>query len=156
MLTVTYGEATLDQSNVYRWYKNVLGKLRRCERRRACRTPEHVNKRKNIDEVRKIVLINCRITVREVAEDVNISIDSNHSIFTNNLGMRRVAAKFVHAKPYFVTSYDPLEQIWVIADRVQQLLSNVNLMLFLVEIERFWYEFRIAIRLTLKLLVKIE
>ena len=29
-------------------------------------------------------------------------------------------------------------------------------MLFLVEIERFWYEFRIAIRLTLKLLVKIE
>ncbi|EGI59805.1 FLJ37770-like protein, partial [Acromyrmex echinatior] len=48
----------------------------------------------NIDEVKKIVLANRRITVREVAEDLNISIGSCHSIFTNDLGMRRVAAKF--------------------------------------------------------------
>ena len=37
---------------------------------------------------------------------------------------------------------EPLEQIWVVADRVQYLLSNVNAMLFLIEIEQFWYEFR--------------
>ncbi|XP_023248651.1 putative uncharacterized protein FLJ37770 [Copidosoma floridanum] len=49
----------------------------------------------NIDEVKKIVLVNRRITVREVAEDLNISIGSCHSIFTNDLGMTRVAAKFV-------------------------------------------------------------
>ncbi|XP_014217021.1 putative uncharacterized protein FLJ37770 [Copidosoma floridanum] len=49
----------------------------------------------NIDEVKKIVLVNRRITVREVAEDHNISIGSCHSIFTNDLGMTRVAAKFV-------------------------------------------------------------
>ncbi|XP_011069097.1 PREDICTED: putative uncharacterized protein FLJ37770 [Acromyrmex echinatior] len=48
----------------------------------------------NIDEVKKIVLANRRITVREVAEDLNISIGSCHSIFTNDLVMRRVA-KFV-------------------------------------------------------------
>ena len=44
--------------------------------------------------------------------------------------------------PWFVNSYDSLEQIWVVADRGQWLLSNVNAMLFLVEIEQFWYEFR--------------
>ncbi|KAK5650165.1 hypothetical protein RI129_001194 [Pyrocoelia pectoralis] len=49
----------------------------------------------NIDEVKKIILANRRITVREVAEDLNISIGSSHSIFTNDVGMRRVAAKFV-------------------------------------------------------------
>ena len=49
----------------------------------------------NIDEVKTIVLANRRITVREVAEDLNISIGSCYSIFTNDLGMRRVAAKFV-------------------------------------------------------------
>ncbi|XP_011049530.1 PREDICTED: putative uncharacterized protein FLJ37770 [Acromyrmex echinatior] len=49
----------------------------------------------NIDEVNKKVLANRRITVREVAEDLNISIGSCHSIFTNDLGMRRIAAKFV-------------------------------------------------------------
>ncbi|UYV72453.1 hypothetical protein LAZ67_9003204, partial [Cordylochernes scorpioides] len=42
-----------------------------------------------------MILANRRITVREVAEDLNISIGSCHSIFINDLGMRRVAAKFV-------------------------------------------------------------
>ncbi|UYV73920.1 hypothetical protein LAZ67_11001446 [Cordylochernes scorpioides] len=68
---------------------------RRCERRRACRTPEHFNNRRKINEVEKMILANRRITVREVAEDLNISIGSCHSIFINDLGMRRVAAKFV-------------------------------------------------------------
>ena len=38
----------------------------------------------NIDEVEKIVLVNNRIIVREVAEDLNISIGSCHSIFIND------------------------------------------------------------------------
>ncbi|UYV78510.1 hypothetical protein LAZ67_16001822 [Cordylochernes scorpioides] len=49
----------------------------------------------NINEVEKMILANRRITVREVAEDLNISIGSCHSIFINDLGMRRVAAKFI-------------------------------------------------------------
>ena len=57
--------------------------------------PNTLTTDKNIDEVKKIVLINRRITAREVSEDLNISIGSCHSIFTNNLGMRRVAAKLV-------------------------------------------------------------
>ncbi|UYV63473.1 hypothetical protein LAZ67_2004165 [Cordylochernes scorpioides] len=48
-----------------------------------------------INEVEKMILANRRITVREVSEDLNISIGSCHSIFINDLGMRRVAAKFV-------------------------------------------------------------
>ncbi|UYV60447.1 hypothetical protein LAZ67_1001174 [Cordylochernes scorpioides] len=48
-----------------------------------------------INEVEKMILANRRITVRKVAEDLNISIGSCHSIFINDLGMRRVAAKFI-------------------------------------------------------------
>ena len=61
----------------------------RAERRSTSTTDE------NIDEVKKIELVNCRITVREVAEDLNISIGSCLSIFTYDLSMTRVAAKFV-------------------------------------------------------------
>ena len=46
----------------------------------------------NIDEMKKIVLVNRRITVKEV---VNISMGSCHSIFTNDFGMTRVGAKLV-------------------------------------------------------------
>ena len=36
-----------------------------------------------------------RITIREVADDVGISIVSCHEIFSNVVGIKRVAAKFV-------------------------------------------------------------
>ncbi|XP_011873819.1 PREDICTED: putative uncharacterized protein FLJ37770, partial [Vollenhovia emeryi] len=92
MLTVAYGEATLNQSNVYRWYKMFSeGREDVNDEERAGRPSTSITD-ENIDEVKKIVLANRRITVREVAEDLNISIGS---IFTNDLGMRRVAAKFV-------------------------------------------------------------
>lgn len=95
MLAVAYGEATLDRSNVYRWYKMFSeGREDVNDEERAGR-PSTSTTDENIDEVKKIVLADRRITVREVAEDLDISIGSCHSIITNDLGMRRVAAKFV-------------------------------------------------------------
>ncbi|UYV74015.1 hypothetical protein LAZ67_11001841 [Cordylochernes scorpioides] len=90
-----YGEATLDRSNVYRWYKMFSeGREDVNDEERAGR-PSTSTTDKKINEVEKMILANRRITVREVAEDLNISIGSCHSIFINDLGMRRVAAKFV-------------------------------------------------------------
>ena len=97
--------------------QNVFRGPRKCERRRACRTPEHFDE--NIDEVKKIVLLNRRITVREFAEDLNISIGSCHSIFTNDLDMTRVAAKFV---PKFHNFDQKQHRI----DIVQEILVSVR------------------------------
>ncbi|UYV80849.1 hypothetical protein LAZ67_19001982 [Cordylochernes scorpioides] len=95
MLTVAYGEATLDRSNVYLWYKMFSeGREDVNDEERAGR-PSTSTTDEKINEVEKMILANRRITVREVAEDLNISIGSCHSIFINDLGMRRVAAKFV-------------------------------------------------------------
>ncbi|UYV80194.1 hypothetical protein LAZ67_18001973 [Cordylochernes scorpioides] len=95
MLTVAYGEATLDRSNVYRWYKMFSeGREDVNDEERAGR-PSTSTTDEKINEVEKMILANRRITVREVAEDLNISIGSCHSIFINDLGMSRVAAKFV-------------------------------------------------------------
>ncbi|UYV78442.1 hypothetical protein LAZ67_16001387 [Cordylochernes scorpioides] len=95
MLTVAYGEATLDRSNIYRWYKIFSeGREDVNDEERAGR-PSTLTTDEKINEVEKMILANRRITVREVAEDLNISIGSCHSIFINDLGMRWVAAKFV-------------------------------------------------------------
>ncbi|UYV64764.1 hypothetical protein LAZ67_3001906 [Cordylochernes scorpioides] len=95
MLTVAYGEATLDRSNVYRWYKMFSeGQEDVNDEERAGR-PSTSTTDEKFNEVEKMILANRRIAVREVAEDLNISIGSCHSIFINDLGMRRVAAKFV-------------------------------------------------------------
>ncbi|UYV64611.1 hypothetical protein LAZ67_3001306, partial [Cordylochernes scorpioides] len=95
MLTVAYGEATLDPSNVYRWYKMLSEGREEVNNEERAGRPSTSTTDEKINEVEKLILANRRITVREVAEDLNISIGSCHSIFINDLGMRRVAAKFV-------------------------------------------------------------
>ncbi|UYV76739.1 hypothetical protein LAZ67_14001920 [Cordylochernes scorpioides] len=95
---MAYGEATLDRSNVYRWYKMFSEDREDVnDEERAGRPSTSTTDEKIFFsyEVEKMILANRRITVREVAEDLNISIGSFHSIFINDLGMRRVAAKFV-------------------------------------------------------------
>ena len=49
----------------------------------------------NTEAVKKLVMENCRITIREVAKDVGISVGSCYAIFSEILGPKRVAAKFV-------------------------------------------------------------
>ena len=49
----------------------------------------------NVEKVKKMVMNDRRLTIREVADDAGISIVSCHEIFLNVLGMKRVAAKFV-------------------------------------------------------------
>ncbi|UYV72914.1 hypothetical protein LAZ67_10001150 [Cordylochernes scorpioides] len=95
MLTVAYGEATLDRNNVYRWYKMFSEGREDVNDEEGAGRPSTSTTNEKINEVKKMILANRRITVKEVAEDLNISIGSCHSIFINDLGMRRVATKFV-------------------------------------------------------------
>jgi len=48
-----------------------------------------------INQVRTLVMQDRRITVRELADEVGVSIGSVHTILTADLGLRRVSAKFV-------------------------------------------------------------
>ena len=47
------------------------------------------------EHVKKVILDNLRITIREVADDAGISFGSCQAIFTDVLGMKRAAAKIV-------------------------------------------------------------
>ncbi|UYV62874.1 hypothetical protein LAZ67_2002199 [Cordylochernes scorpioides] len=63
MLTVAYGEATLDRSNVYGWYKMFSeGREDVNDEERAGR-PSTSTTDEKINEVEKIILANRRITV---------------------------------------------------------------------------------------------
>ena len=49
----------------------------------------------NVKKVKEMVMNNRRITIREVADDIDISVGSCHEIFSDVLGMKCVPAKFV-------------------------------------------------------------
>ena len=73
----------------------------------------------NTEAVKKIVMKNCRITIREVAEDVGISIGSCYAIFSDILGLKRVAVKFVPK----LLNFDQKTRRMTIA---QEMLNDVN------------------------------
>jgi hypothetical protein len=49
----------------------------------------------HVERVRAVIRGNRRLTIREVADEVDISIGSCHQIFTEKLQMRHVSAEFV-------------------------------------------------------------
>ena len=49
----------------------------------------------NTQAVKKIVMENRRINIRKISEDFGILVGSFHAIFSDILGLKRVAAKFV-------------------------------------------------------------
>ena len=48
-----------------------------------------------IDKVRALLKSDRRLTIRELAEEAEISVGSCRAIVTQELGMRRIAAKYV-------------------------------------------------------------
>ncbi|UYV61748.1 K02A2.6-like [Cordylochernes scorpioides] len=135
MLTVAYGEATLDRSNVYRWYKMFSeGREDVNDEERAGR-PSTSTTDEKINEVEKIILANRRITVREVAEDLNISIGSCHSIFINDLGMRRVAAKFV---PKLLNCDQKLHRMNIANEMLDSVRDDPNLLQRVITGDEAW------------------
>ena len=73
----------------------------------------------NTEAVKKIVMENRRITIREVAEDVCISVGSCYAIFSDILGLKRVAEKFAPN----LLNFDQKTRRMTIA---QEILNDVN------------------------------
>ena len=94
MLKVGYGECTVSQKSVYKWYKLFTEGREEVNDDARTGRPSTSTTNENTEAVKKIVMENRRITIRKVAEDVGISVGSCHAIFSDILGLC-VAAKFV-------------------------------------------------------------
>ena len=95
LLNQTYGEECMSRTQCYEWFKRFnKGGMSVGEDRRPGRPSTSTND-DHVDRVRAVIRGNRRLTVREVADEVGISIGSCHQIFTGKRQMRRVSAKFV-------------------------------------------------------------
>jgi len=92
---MAFGESTLSKKNVYKWCKLFIESREDVNDDTRLGRPSTSTTDENVEAVKKIVLENHRITIREVVEDVDISVGSCHAIFSDVLGMKRVAPKFV-------------------------------------------------------------
>ena len=119
MLKVAYGECTVSQKSVYKCYKLFTEGREEVNDDARLRLPGTSTSNENTEAVKKIVMENRRITIREIAKDVDISVGSCHAIFSDILGLKRVAAKFVPK----MLNFDQKTHRMTIA---QEILNDVN------------------------------
>ena len=95
MLQKCFGESTLSRTQVFEWHKAFS------EGREVVESLPHLSRLStpvnddNIEKVKKIVLENRRVGIREVAESLKISYESTQNIVVYVLGKKRVADRFV-------------------------------------------------------------
>jgi hypothetical protein len=80
----------------YNRFKNGRSSVdsdQRTGRPSTSRNPDVINK------VHSLIMEDCRLTIREIANDIGISDGSAHTILRDDSGMRRMAAKFVPKAP---------------------------------------------------------
>ena len=95
MLQKYFGESTLSRTQVFEWHK-AFGEGREDVENlpHASRPSTSVND-DNIEKVKKIVLENRHVGIRDVSEAFNISYGSTQHIVVHVLGMKCVAARLV-------------------------------------------------------------
>ena len=49
----------------------------------------------NINKIKRWMTVSRKLTIKEIAEEMNIAYRSDQDILVNDLGLRRVAAKLV-------------------------------------------------------------
>ena len=86
---------------VFEWHKAFSEGREVVENLPQASRPSTSGNDNNIERVKKIVLENCPVGIREVAEALNISYGSTQHIVVHVLSMKRVAAKLVPKDLHF-------------------------------------------------------
>ena len=95
MLQKCFGESTLSRTQVFEWHKAFSEGREVVENLPHASGPSTSVNDDNIEKVKKIVLENRRVGIREVAEALNISYGSTQHIVVHVLSIKRVATRLV-------------------------------------------------------------
>ena len=76
MLTKAYGESAMDKTRVYEWYKRFQDGREEVEDDERPGHPSTSTTDENVEKVEEMVMNDRRITIRDVTDDVGISIGS--------------------------------------------------------------------------------
>jgi len=132
-----FGNDAMGITQIKEWYiRFKVGRMSVESDARSGRTSKSRNEG-FIDQVRTLVMQNRRVTVRELAEEVGINTGLVHSIFTDDLAMRRVSAKrgsciMTTHRSFLATDSNFLGQTQHSCDSTSSLLSRHGSLRFLV------------------------
>jgi hypothetical protein len=86
LLREVYGEDTLSQARVFEWHRRFLGG--REDDKRPGR-PVTMKTDENVEKVRTLVRNDRRLSIRMIAEELNVDKETVRQILTENLKMKK-------------------------------------------------------------------
>ncbi|GFW68967.1 HTH_48 domain-containing protein [Trichonephila clavipes] len=86
-------------------------------------------------QVKTVVRSDCRLTVREIARECNISVGSCDEILRKDLNMRRVSAKFV---PRLLTEDQHFQRLATSSDLFQSASDDPEFMKLTITGDKSW------------------
>ena len=90
-----FGSEALSPTQIQQWFKRLTNGRASMESDPRSGRPSTSRNEKVMDQVRNKALEDRRLTVQEIVAEVGISTGSVHCILTEDLNLRRIAAKFV-------------------------------------------------------------
>jgi len=94
-----YGDNAMKKTAVYKWVKRFSEGRESVTDEERSGWPATSRTEENIAKIRQIVRKNCRLTVRSIAEQVNIDRETVRKILTEDLDIRKVYSKIVPKEP---------------------------------------------------------
>jgi len=133
LLKKVYGDERLSRTQVFEWFKRFKGGR---EKNGDDQRPGHPSTSKtdaNIEKVGEIVRRNCCLSIRAVAELINIDKETVQQILHNNFNMKKVCLKMV---PRLLTPEQKELRMNSCADILQNTANDPN---FLENIITFFF-----------------
>jgi transposase len=90
-----FGDDAMGATQIKVWFNRFKDGRTLADSDQRSRRPSTSQNANVIESVHALILEDCRLTVREIADEVRISTGSAHSILTEDLHMCRVVAKFL-------------------------------------------------------------
>ena len=109
MLEKCFGNDTLTRSNVFRWHERFRSGHESVEDDERSGRPSTAETDENINKINGWITVSRKLTIREIAEELNIAYGSAQDILVNDLGLRRVAAKLVPEDLNFMQKRDRID-----------------------------------------------
>lgn len=105
MLQKAYKDDAIGKSQVFEWFSRFKnGEMSIDDKPRSGR-PSTARTDENVNTIREIILEDRRRTIEEIVELSGVTWSSVQRILTEDLGMKRVAAKFLHTQPYLCANF---------------------------------------------------
>ena len=94
-LQEAYGKDALSRAHIFSWFKDFLTGRDSVENEPRSGRPITSKTDENVKRVKSLVQSNHRLTIRLIAEQLNLNKSTVHDVLTNDLEMRKISAKLV-------------------------------------------------------------